>query len=48
MDLPDLSAIEANSLELVKLDVHWEISAQLLDKTRDSPIGTDVTNITIS
>ncbi|MGJ7558824.1 T6SS immunity protein Tdi1 domain-containing protein [Variovorax sp. RB3P1] len=37
-----------DNLELVKLEVYWEISAQLLDKTRDWPIGTDVNNITIS
>ena len=36
-----------DNLELVKLEVYWEISAQLLDKTRDLPIGTHVNNISI-
>jgi hypothetical protein len=31
----------------VKLEVYWEISAQLLGKTCDLPIGTRVNNISI-
>lgn len=37
-----------DNLELVKLEVYWEISTQLLDETRDLPIGTRVNNISIS
>lgn len=37
-----------DNLELVKLEVYWEISAQLLNKTRDLPIGTNLNNISIS
>lgn len=35
------------NLELVTLEVYWEIAAQLLDKTRDFPVGTRVSNISI-
>ncbi len=37
-----------DNLELAKLEVYWEISAQLLNKTRDLPIGTHVNNIGMS
>jgi hypothetical protein len=36
-----------DNLELVMLEVYWEISAQLLDQTRNLPIGTQVTNASI-
>ncbi|WP_431273462.1 T6SS immunity protein Tdi1 domain-containing protein [Variovorax ureilyticus] len=37
-----------DNLELAKLEVYWETSAQLLDKTRDLPVGTHVNNISIN
>ncbi|WP_436046233.1 T6SS immunity protein Tdi1 domain-containing protein [Variovorax paradoxus] len=36
-----------DNLELVNLEVYWEISTQLLDQTRNLPIGTRVNDINI-
>lgn len=36
-----------DNLELVNLEVYWEVSTQLLDQTRDLPIGTRVDDVNI-
>ena len=37
-----------DNLELGDLDVYWEISAQLLNQTRDLPVGTRINSTTVN
>lgn len=39
---------EVSNLQVMDLEVYWTISAQLLEKVRDLPVGTPVARVTIS
>lgn len=39
---------EVKNLQLTDMQVYWEISAQLINKTRDLPVGTKIDRVSIS